>query len=436
MSGVFVIVDDQDPNIRYSTGWSPSPEENQFQFAATMTAPDGVGSTASYQFDGTSISVFGLIRANPNKPNTTFDFSMDGVFQNSLIIPTDQSEHFHRRFFASQALEDGRHTLEIAISNISSTDVLLDYLIYEASQNATLDLSSSARLLVLNTSPQLAYSQGWSTGITGLRSGLVEAAISLNNSVEGAADLGATVALNFTGNGFEVRGLLVKEFSSPAAVYSLDGGPWVDVQMPTIGSSYTNAQSNFEFIGQTFNSEGTHSLVITPLIPGAFFLDFITVQSPTAFFPPKANIAPPSSLTSSTAISPTFTQPLSPTPSGSGAPTVHGLRVGAIAGICIAIVACLCVVAFVSKVAALMGITAWTGRSDLLSRSVAPFTVYRDDEISESTATGELQPPMVHINQGKPRKGQRRTEPVVRVEESEGAIIEPPAYSDRPSSIV
>lgn len=181
----------------------------------------------------------------------------------------------------------------------------------------------------------------------------------------------------------------MKEFSSPAAVYSLDGGPWVDVQMPTIGSSYTNAQSNFEFIGQTFNSEGTHSLVITPLIPGAFFLDFITVQSPTAFFPPKANIAPPSSLTSSTAISPTrtFTQPLSPTPSGSGAPTVHGLRVGAIAGICIAIVACLCVVAFgvflrlrrrrrrkvspdqpnrsrsVSKVGALMGITAWTGRS-------------------------------------------------------------------------
>jgi hypothetical protein len=77
--------------------------------------------------------------------------------------------------------------------------VLLDYLIYEASQNATLDPSSSARLLVLNTSPQLAYSQGWSTVITGLRSGLVEAAISLNNSVEGAADLGATVALNFTG---------------------------------------------------------------------------------------------------------------------------------------------------------------------------------------------------------------------------------------------
>ncbi|KAJ7681692.1 hypothetical protein B0H17DRAFT_1138290 [Mycena rosella] len=106
-------------------------------------------------------------------------------------------------------------------------DVFLDYLIYEASQNATLDPSSSARLLVLNTSSQLAYSQGWSTGIT-LRPGLVETAISLNNSVEGAADLGATVALNFTGSGIEVRGLLVKEFPSAAAAYSLDGEPWVD----------------------------------------------------------------------------------------------------------------------------------------------------------------------------------------------------------------
>ncbi|KAJ7649261.1 hypothetical protein B0H17DRAFT_1215348 [Mycena rosella] len=69
MSGVFVIVDDQDPNIRYSTGWGPSSAENQFQFAGTMTAAGGLGSTASYQFDGTSISVFGLIRANSNKPN-------------------------------------------------------------------------------------------------------------------------------------------------------------------------------------------------------------------------------------------------------------------------------------------------------------------------------------------------------------------------------
>jgi hypothetical protein len=71
MSGVFVIVDDQDPNIRYSTGWGPSPgalmlsptallhltvraAENQFQFAGTMTAPGGLGSTATYQFDGES----------------------------------------------------------------------------------------------------------------------------------------------------------------------------------------------------------------------------------------------------------------------------------------------------------------------------------------------------------------------------------------------
>lgn len=153
--------------------------------------------------------------------------------------------------------------------------------------------------------------------------------------------------------------------------------------MPTIGSSYANAQSNFEFIGQTFNSVETHSLVITPLIPGAFFLDFITVQSPTAFFPRKANVAPPPSLTSSIAISPTFTQPLSSTASGSGAPTVHSMSAGAIAGICIAILACLCVAALavfllrrrrqrkvspdqpsgsrsVSEVTASTGTTAWT----------------------------------------------------------------------------
>lgn len=92
---------------------------------------------------------------------------------------------------------EGSHTLVVTLTNITSKDVFLDYLIYEASQNSTLD--SSSRLLVLNTSPYLAYSQGWSPGIVGLRPGLIEPAVSLNNSVAGAADLGATVAFNFTG---------------------------------------------------------------------------------------------------------------------------------------------------------------------------------------------------------------------------------------------
>jgi hypothetical protein len=61
--------------------------------------------------------------------------------------------------------------------------------------------------------------------------------------------------------------------------------------MPPNGTDFKNAVSNFEFIGRTFNEVGTHSLVITPLIPGAFFLDYIIVESPTAFFPPKAQIA-------------------------------------------------------------------------------------------------------------------------------------------------
>ncbi|KAJ7653851.1 hypothetical protein B0H17DRAFT_1214512 [Mycena rosella] len=443
MSGVFVIVDDQDPSLRYSTGWNPSPSENAFQFAGTMTGPGGlgsVGSTATYEFEGTSISVFGLTRADSTKTNMTLEFAIDGSFQKSATIQPHQFETFHLKFFESPTLADGHHTLEITISSINSTDVLLDYLIYEASQNATLE--GSAQILVLNTSPQLTYSQGWSTGITGLRDGLIEQAISLNNSVEGAADLGATVALNFTGSGFEVRGMLVKEFPSAAAAYSLDGGPWLDVQMPTNGSSYFNAQSNFEFIAQRFNSMETHSLVITPLIPGAFFLDFITVQSSTAFFPRKANVVPPPSLTTSTGASPTFTQPLSHTASGSEMPTAHGLHAGAVAGICIAIAACIALAALgvfllrrrrrrhastdqpsrsrsVSEAAASLGTTAWTRRSvssDMPNRSVTPFTVYRDDEPSGSTITGESQPPMVRMNQGKPHKGQWRTESVVRVE--------------------
>ncbi|KAJ6490024.1 hypothetical protein C8R45DRAFT_826608 [Mycena sanguinolenta] len=338
MSGLFVVVDDQDPDIHFSTGWGPQAAENSFHFDETMTAPGGQGSTASYSFEGTSISVFGLILTNSSKANTNFTFMIDGDAQSAQnqTITTDGAEHFHRKFFQSQTLADGLHTLDILVAGTQSTDVLLDCLIYEASQNATLDTSTSSRLLVLNTSPQLAYSSvGWSPNIT-LRSGLFETAVSLNNSVAGAVDIGATVALNFTGSFSCIRGPLVTASPGPVAAYSIDGGPLIDIQMPPSGASYQNAQANFAFVAQTFGTVGTHSLVITPLVSGGFYLDYITVQSPTAFFPPKANVALPPSLTGSTVL----------TPTGTAAPSSGKIPPGAIAGICIGIAVCLGLAAF------------------------------------------------------------------------------------------
>lgn len=132
--------------------------------------------------------------------------------------------------------------------------------------------------------------------------------------------------------------MLVMPFPSAVAAYSLDGGPLVNVQMPVNGTSYFNAVSNFEFIGQTFNGVGSHSLVITPLIPAAFFLDYIIVQSPTAFFPQKADVAVLPAITGST---PSYT-PLAPTQSSTpSASSRAGLHPGAIAGIAVGIGACL-----------------------------------------------------------------------------------------------
>ncbi|KAJ6535337.1 hypothetical protein DFH09DRAFT_1404384 [Mycena vulgaris] len=287
MSGVFVIVDDQDPNFRFSPGWGPT--------------------------TGTSISVFVRIAVNPSNMTTNISFAIDHQF-----VKLDGGPG---RSFLS-IVTTRPHTLDITLTNITSPDIFLDYLIYEASPNSTLD--RGARLLVLDTSPYLAYSQGWSPGIVGLRPGLFESAVSLNNSVAGAADIGATVAFNFTGP----RAAGQFPFPSPIASYSLNGGAWTDVQMPINGIDYSNAVSNFEFIWQTFNEVSTHSFVITPLIPGAFFLDYITIQSPTAFFPRKAAIAAPPSFTSSTSAGP------SSTPVGQSAKPNHtGLQVGPVAGI-------------------------------------------------------------------------------------------------------
>ncbi|KAJ6506841.1 hypothetical protein C8R45DRAFT_970700 [Mycena sanguinolenta] len=459
MSGLFVVVDDQDPDIHFSAGWGPTAAENAFQFAGTMTAPGGQGSTATYGFEGTSISVFGLMRANASGANTTFTFTIDGDVQSSqnATIGTDGFEHFHRKFFQSQTLADGLHTLDILVAATQSTDVLLDYFIYEPSQDTALNTSTSARLLVLNTSPQLAYSSGWSPTISGLRSGLVETAISLNNSVAGAVDLGATVALNFTGLGFEVRGVLVTQFPSPVAAYSIDGGPLTDVQMPASDASYQNAQSNFPFVAQTFGTVGTHSLVITPLIPGAFYLDFITVQSPTAFFPPKANIALPPSLTSSTVLAPAATTGL---PTGTASPSSGKIPPGAIAGICIGIAVCLGLAALLvflvrreramrqrreeinsESDTASRGTSVWPAHSDTVSsQGITPYIVSSGPrttslgarELLKSTTNNRPPYPVMALKASMSRAG-----PVSRVDEPSGTMMTaPPAYTDRAPGIV
>ncbi|KAJ7510761.1 hypothetical protein B0H11DRAFT_1845481 [Mycena galericulata] len=300
MSGFFVIVDDQDPGILFSPGWAPTTAAIAFEYGGTITGPGPQGSTASDSFNGTSISVFARIAINTQNKSTTIDFVLDSGPVSSVVITSNSTEHFHHKLFASPTLPTGAHTLHITLAEITSSDVFLDYFIYEACLNSTVD--SSARLLISDTSPSLAFSQGWSPGIV-LRPGLTESAVSLNTSVAGAADLGATVALDFTGTGIEVHGVLLTQFPSPVASYFLDGASPVGVQMPPNSTSYTDAASNFEFIGQTFDEVGTHSLVITPLIPGAFYLDYIIVQSPVAFLPPRADVAvAPTASTSSASL--------------------------------------------------------------------------------------------------------------------------------------
>ncbi|KAJ7745091.1 hypothetical protein B0H16DRAFT_1856640 [Mycena metata] len=332
MSGLLVIVDDQDTDIHFSTGWGPTSAAIAFEYGGTITNPGPQGATATYQFNGTSISVFARIAAG--NATTTINWAIDDMFSNSTVVQGKPFERFHEQLFSSPSLRDGQHTFVITLTDITSSDVCLDYMIYEASP--TSNLGAAARLLALETSPQLTYSEGWNSGVI-LRPELALGAVSLNDSVKCAADLGGTVAFSFTGSGFEVHGLLVTPYPSPVAAYSLDGGPLMPVEMPPNGTDFTNAVSNFPFVGRAFGEVGTHSLVITPLIPAAFFLDYIIVQTPTAFFPEKADIAVLPASTSSNSAGPTITMP-------SSTPTPGRLDSGGIAAVILGITLALSIV--------------------------------------------------------------------------------------------
>jgi hypothetical protein len=150
----------------------------------------------THEFElGTSISVFARVAANGNNATNLFNFVIDGTILDSEIVQTNQFERFHEKVYTSPTLADGPHNMVITLTTTSG-DVFLDYMIYEVSPNTP--IGSSSRLLVLDTNGQLTYSQGWNSGVV-LRPGLEKGAVSLNDTVQGAADLGATVAFNFTG---------------------------------------------------------------------------------------------------------------------------------------------------------------------------------------------------------------------------------------------
>lgn len=140
-----------------------------------------------------------------------------------------------------------------------------------------------------------------------------------------------------------VFGLVVNPSSIPVANYTLDGGKtFYSVQMPSIDGP--GPTSNWRFLVAP-TSSGVQTITIAALIANNFYLDYVLVQSSTAYLPEKSAIVTPQTSSTSVTTSPSVTT----TPGNHGRVLGGGVIAGIVVGVAIGVTLCVALVTLVRR---------------------------------------------------------------------------------------
>ncbi|TFK37825.1 hypothetical protein BDQ12DRAFT_567410, partial [Crucibulum laeve] len=124
-----MIIDDRNSAVKYMGKWE-SLTGVQFEYQNTSMWTEEIGATSELAFNGTSISVFGMIPSRPaSDPSRTIisSYTIDGSHPTNFtgITPSDGHAQFNVTFYKSPNLEPGEHTL--VVTNLNGAYFNLDY---------------------------------------------------------------------------------------------------------------------------------------------------------------------------------------------------------------------------------------------------------------------------------------------------------------------
>ncbi|KAJ7672733.1 hypothetical protein B0H17DRAFT_947594 [Mycena rosella] len=146
--GRTVIVDDSENALEYSGGWSTQSEtpllldRPSAVYQNTTHWSGSVGDTFSVQFNGSSVSVYGVIPNNTDSGNSSAAYIVDGV---STILPippsSNQVQPMVQLFHAD--LDAGTHTLVFNLTELAPAHVIgIDFVLYNSSVHNTAPIGS------------------------------------------------------------------------------------------------------------------------------------------------------------------------------------------------------------------------------------------------------------------------------------------------------
>ncbi|KAJ7766036.1 hypothetical protein B0H16DRAFT_384854 [Mycena metata] len=158
-SSNMVIVDDRDPSIKYTGAWTQA--GSSIEFDSTTTCSSTEGTSASFTFTGTQVTVFGTVAAK-NPPDAALSFAVDKTTTGTFTPPNNMtSDVHHTTLWTSPVLASGTHTLVLTQTTAQAACVIyLDYLMYKTPSNTV------GPYLVDDNDPAIKYTPAasWGTG--------------------------------------------------------------------------------------------------------------------------------------------------------------------------------------------------------------------------------------------------------------------------------
>ncbi|KAJ7720157.1 hypothetical protein B0H14DRAFT_3009171 [Mycena olivaceomarginata] len=238
-----VILDDHDDQIQYSSGWVAG--GTSLEYSTTTMTSNVAGSTATFTFEGTAITIYGSVSPG----NASISFSIDQSPSRSYSTPAVNSPIFHQVFGSLLFLPTGSTPSVITQETTTEPHIIfLDYLI------------------------------GGSEGL---------APSTFEDTVHFSESPGTSMSFTFQGHSVSIHGPIVSGGDGTGfnASVVIDTGP-----------AFMITQSNLSPSTITFNNKlfassglapGNHTIVVTPLDAHPFYVDYFC----SAPKPPIAAIA-------------------------------------------------------------------------------------------------------------------------------------------------
>ncbi|KAJ7077986.1 hypothetical protein B0H15DRAFT_1025959 [Mycena belliarum] len=261
------IVDERDPLVRYTGTWNDAGAPLEFKGTTRWSSVQG--STASFSFVGTSVTVFGTVAA-VNPPQAALSFLVDKTVAGSFAPEGLTADVHHTALWASPPLADGPHTLVVTQTAAQAAGVLfLDYIMW----NTTAPAPAGA-YFIDDRDARVVYTPPWR---------LFGSDPDFMHTSQATGATGDALALQFDGTAIEFYGGINN--ATPGAFLKASmridsGAPVVFEPGPQPAAVTTN---NLLFASGKL-APGTHRLTVTALNEHAVWADYFLVTPNPATF--------------------------------------------------------------------------------------------------------------------------------------------------------